>query len=121
VCQRSTSMMRAKEGHSLMIATRTQARESRVRVRPLPHSMSDKRPHKAHHPSQSGKKAEKKSEKGNQSVSNERVCTWPSFFLRVPTLLVPFSGIRTQIRSKSRKAGSPRSRKRSNSPPRPSR
>jgi hypothetical protein len=48
-----------------------EARRSRVRVLPLPPTMSDERTHKAHHPSQSGKKAEKKSKK--HSVTNDKV------------------------------------------------
>ena len=48
-------------------------------------TMSDERTHKAHHPSQSGKKAEKKAKGRNgHNVSNDKVVTWSFFFVYRP-------------------------------------
>lgn len=55
--------------------------ESRARVPPSRPTMSDERTHKAHHPSQSGKKAERNAKgKERHNTSNDKVATW-SFFL----------------------------------------
>jgi hypothetical protein len=44
--------------------------------------MSEERSHKAHHPSQSGKKREKKAKgKERQNVSNDKVSTCSSFLM----------------------------------------
>jgi hypothetical protein len=67
-----------------------EARRSRVRVLPLPPTMSDERSHKAHHPSQSGKKAEKKSAgKKKHSVTNDKVRSLVICFSRPHVLFRP--------------------------------